>query len=283
MSDNIVQFPGKHRSVDQDLGSHLDPSPELQMKLVELFSDYLSDLPQIPMMNNCRDMVSNHLTRTLMFTTVCARAMDYLRREGFPAEKFTVNEVSVNNFMTGDLFGLATALQQADDTERLWNGPRFDGQDGDTKMCLATSVVLESDGAMMCAMDVLRLEPEAENWEIYFEGDWVEGPPRQIFNFLDIGRMTRSVMEQDRFSEFFEDDDDDDDWPDFDIDDDDSLYDLGLSDRIVRALKADMVNTVEDLIALRPQEVLAIRGIGRASLKEIEAMLEYIDLGLRED
>lgn len=60
------------------------------------------------------------------------------------------------------------------------------------------------------------------------------------------------------------------------------VEDLGLRPRIVEALLAAEVTTLDKLVALRPREVRRISGIGPRSLEDIEACLMRMGLVLKQ-
>jgi len=63
---------------------------------------------------------------------------------------------------------------------------------------------------------------------------------------------------------------------------DKAIEDIGLDKRALNALKDNNINTVGELIAKRPDELMRFKGFGATSLKKVKAALEKYNLKLKE-
>lgn len=142
------------------------------------------------------------------------------------------------------------------DHDNLWNGPWYDWEDGETDYRVATTVIFSSQGIGQLGIDLLRIAEEDTHWQMYNEGKWYEGPPADVFDFLTAER------------EDIWDDDDDDEW-------ESSIDSMLLSPGTMTVLHEADINTIDELQGMTDEQLLRIKGIGKARVAEIREALEY--------
>lgn len=142
------------------------------------------------------------------------------------------------------------------DHDNLWNGPWYDWEDGETDYRVVTTVIISFQGVGKLGIDLLRIAEDDSHWQMYNEGKWYEGPPADVFDFLTAER------------ENIWDDDDDDEW-------ESSIDSMLLSPGTMTVLHEADINTIDELQGMTDEQLLRIKGIGKARVAEIREALEY--------
>ena len=278
MADNIIKFPG---DTSRAKAQKADAPTGFRQKLMDDFLNFDEQFIDDPLVKQSTAVFQKQFDKLVMMSGICGKISEFLSQNGFAPEDFTLDDRSVHLYLSCDVTGeVEDPSNMTVDMDHLWNGPRFVSEMADGSILWAvSSVVADEECVGGCTLDLLMLEPGSERWHIYNEGVWVEGPEKGFVDMIDLHRSMSNVIKH-------EPDGEDDDWLDedeIDPDDEDSLYELGLSDRIIDALEAEDILTVSDLTDLNSREVLGIRGIGRASLEEIEELLDLAGFSLTED
>ena len=254
MADNIIDFN------------------ELKNK-ASMPGDALSPLPDIPAFNQAQQIASDRILRSVIIMQLTVVAMAAVESAGLDQSKFHMNLDSVERFYDSELDEVK---------EDSFNGVWFDWMDGKTLYRVATTVVVDVDSETAnSGADIFRISPDDEEWESYENGEWKDyGPPADHFEWL--------LWEE----EYWDDEDDDEDgfyvgdgWDDdeeIDPEDEDSLWDVGISPRSITALEKAGIRTVADLVKLSVSEALKIKGIGEKSLAQIMLMLEHEGFELKQ-
>jgi DNA-directed RNA polymerase alpha subunit len=121
---------------------------------------------------------------------------------------------------------------------------------------VVTTVIISFQGVGKLGIDLLRIAEDDSHWQMYNAGKWYEGPPADVFDFLTAER------------EDIWDDDDDDEW-------ESSIDSMLLSPGTMTVLHEADINTIDELQGMTDEQLLRIKGIGKARVAEIREALEY--------
>ena len=273
MSDNIIDFNDLRHDKDED-SQTFDLSPDAVL-------ERLSSLPENAMMAGINAAIGTRITKLMFLAEIGARATEGLQAAGFDPGDFDLDEESLNRYLASDLeIG----------EEVLWNGPWFDWLTDDATIRLVSTIKFsearEQGIPVDMTMNLLKLDDDADQWEIFNGEGWTQdGPPADFFDDMD------DFDDEDEWDEDW-DDDEDEDWDDdeddededWDDEDDDgiALFDLDLPDAIFIALVKGGVESVEQLAAMTDMQLLAIDGIDAKALKRIRDELDDWDIPVGE-
>ena len=286
--DNIIDFNSGKKRQSPLSGSQPATDEQLQASvhhITEALGEHFSLLPQNGLLRATGDFVAEKISMLIMLGFIAGKISEILEGAGLDPDNFTADEDSLDRFMgleeteiDVDLFMKQISENNEDALELLWNGPYFDwNDDSGIAYRAATTIFKHAMGEFGLSIDLLRISEDDDNWQIYNDGQWVDGPSRGFFEFLETRRD--GWFDGDFFDE--DDEDDDDDWDDDDWDDDDewesSVESMPLSDNIISALRRAGIEKIETLKQMTDAELLAINGIGKKSVKSIREALEYED------
>jgi len=222
---------------------------------MEALGDYIASLPQNGLMAEAAQLVSELTGRAILYSTVAASASAVITNAGLNPDNFELDSDSFGRYLRVEITGNDADLN---DLENLWNGPWYDWEDGETDYRVATTVIISSQGVGALGIDLLRIAEDDSHWQMYNEGKWYEGPPADVFDFL--------VAER----EDMWDDEDDDEW-------ESSIDSMILSPGTVTALHNAGIHTIDELKGMADEQLLRLKGIGKARVAEIREALEYED------
>jgi len=235
---------------------------------LESVDKYLAQLPQDGMMQDAIMSFRDRLSMLMTFSMLAAHVNAELTRAGIDPNPFCVNESSL------DLF-LADELEESDgsgeDGVDFFNGPFFEGGDDEYEYRVGTTVCLQGEGTAMAA-HILRRREEEDDWETWFDGKWEkQGPPAEIFEALAMERIKELMFDVagDRLPPEAWDEDawDEDNW-------EENVDSLMLTPSVIAALHKAGIHEIEQLRDMTDEQLLAIKGIGKKSLKQIREALE---------
>ena len=251
---DIIDF-NQHRQKKRESEFDEVLSPEALM-------ERLSSLPDNGLMSSVSEAINDRMSLLLFLAEIGRQATDVLQSAGFDPDKFTLEEESLERFLSGG----------GDwDEDPLWNGPFFDWDGDDFTVRLATTIRIEAESAgddvpLQLMMSLLRLNEGDENWQrLTDDGRWVDdGPPAEYFDLMD--------MLDD------EDWEDEEDWEEDWEEDEDSIFNLDVNPSVWNALERAGILSIEELSDMTDAELLSIKGIGKRSLAAIRrALAEIMD------
>lgn len=252
MKDNIIDFDSRKKSKAQPKPLSMD-GPQ---RIMEALGDYIASLPQNGLMAEAAQLVSELTGRAILYSTIAASASAVITNAGLNPDNFELDSDSFGRYLRVEITGNDADLN---DHENLWNGPWYDWEDGETDYRVATTVIFSSQGIGQLGIDLLRIAEEDTHWQMYNEGKWYEGPPEDVFDFLT---AQREYM--------WDDEDDDDEW-------EASIDSMILSPGTVTALHNAGIHTIDELKGMADEQLLRLKGIGKARVAEIREALEYED------
>lgn len=252
MKDNIIDFDSRKKSKAQPKPLSMD-GPQ---RIMEALGDYIASLPQNGLMAEAAQLVSELTGRAILYSTIAASASAVITNAGLNPDNFELDSDSFGRYLRVEITGNDADLN---DHENLWNGPWYDWEDGETDYRLATTVIFSSQGIGQLGIDLLRIAEEDTHWQMYNEGKWYEGPPEDVFDFLTVQREY-----------MWDDEDDDDEW-------EASIDSMILSPGTVTALHNAGIHTINELKGMADEQLLRLKGIGKARVAEIREALEYED------
>lgn len=207
-------------------------------------------------MAEAAQLVSELTGRAILYSTIAASASAVITNAGLNPDNFELDSDSFGRYLRVEITGNDADLN---DHENLWNGPWYDWEDGETDYRVATTVIFSSQGIGQLGIDLLRIAEEDTHWQMYNEGKWYEGPPEDVFDFLTVQREY-----------MWDDEDDDDEW-------EASIDSMILSPGTVTALHNAGIHTIDELKGMADEQLLRLKGIGKARVAEIREALEYED------
>ena len=249
MKDNIIDFNSRKKSKAQPKPLSMD-GPQ---RVMEALGDYFASLPQNGLIAEAAQLVSELTGRAILYSTVAASASNVITNAGLNPDNFELDNDSFGRFLRLEITDDDADLN---DHDNLWNGPWYDWEDGETDYRVATTVIISSQGVGTLGIDLLRIAEDDSHWQMYNEGKWYEGPPADVFDFLEAER------------EDMWDDDDDDEW-------ESSIDSMLLSPGTMTVLHEAGIHTIDELKGMTDTELLQIKGIGKARVAEIREALEY--------
>ena len=249
MKDNIIDFNSRKKSKAQPKPLSMD-GPQ---RVMEALGDYFASLPQNGLIAEAAQLVSELTGRAILYSTVAASASNVITNAGLNPDNFELDNDSFGRFLRLEITDDDADLN---DHDNLWNGPWYDWEDGETDYRVATTVIISSQGIGTLGIDLLRIAEDDSHWQMYNEGKWYEGPPADVFDFLEAER------------EDMWDDDDDDEW-------ESSIDSMLLSPGTMTVLHEAGIHTIDELKGMTDTELLQIKGIGKARVAEIREALEY--------
>ena len=247
--DNVIDFSSfkKHPTPKAEESPIIENDAEFQAEMADM-------MKKVPA--HMQEFVGRRFTFLMMYSVVVARVAEMLTDLGCDPENFEPEEESTEAFLANGPF-----FAVDEDNSPIWNGPMFDAAEDEIFYRAASSISLDGEDSMEIALDLLKREADSENWQIFVDGEWQPGPPDEYFGYLSMLR---------------------DDWGD-EEDFPESVYDLDLSISIAGVLDDAGIETVEDLCSKTAEELLAIKGIGRKSIRAIRNELNNYGLRLKDD
>lgn len=229
------------------------------------------NLPDIPMAHEANAVFGETMFRMVLLGQMTAEAVEAIKKAGMDPANFHLNDDSVARFLTTDTLG----------EDVPYNGVCFDWNDADAQVRVALTVNLDfadfeaPPQARPSVVDILRLLPDADHWQVLENGEWTEqGPPDAFFDNLE--EIWDNWLDDDEDDEDWDDDDDDDDWIE-----DRTIAQLDISVDLFNKLTAAGIETIDYLIDLKPRLVAAL--VGQQGFEEIKAALDDEDLEIFED
>lgn len=220
-----------------------------------LTDEALPDLPGVPMVTEASEIFGDRLFRLVLLGRMCTEANDAIIEAGFDPVDFHIDPRSVDRFMATD---------HLRDENAMFNGVFFDWlTEQGTLIRAAMTLVFEGDELAPSIVDILRIGPEDDHWEILDEGEWDDdGPPAELFDFLE--------------EAWAEDSGEEDEWTE-----DHSLAQLDISVETYNALDQAGIESLDELAELKAQTVQAL--VGEDALEEVRLALQQYGLQMRDE
>ena len=211
-----------------------------------LIHEALPELPDIPIIQEASSIFGDKILRLLLLGQLCLEANDAIISAGFDPVDFHIDDKSVDRFFTTD---------HLDDDDAMFNGVFFDWlTEQGTLIRVATSVVFEDGQPCPSLVDILRIGPDDDHWEILDEGEWDDdGPPAEFFEFLE---------------EAWEDDSDS---SEEEYDDDRTIAQLDISVETYNKLDEAGLDTIDEVAELKEKTLRVI--LGENGLAEVRDAL----------
>lgn len=263
MSDNIIDF-NKRKQRRKGADESIDFSPEAML-------GRMGSMPETALMGSVASAVNDRMMLLMFALDIGSRASEALKNINLDPDEFYLDESSLDRFLSSEL---------APGVDTQWNGPWFDCDAEGATVRLVTTVSVGEENRegvpIDISMNLLRLDEDAECWQIFTGEDWIEGPPADYFD--DDGDWDDEFWDDEDWDDDDEDWDEDDD-EDWDEDwDDDSVLNLYLKNTILFALVRGGVETVSQLSDMDDGTLLAIEGISPGDLPRIRRAIADYDL-----
>ena len=220
-----------------------------------LIHEALPELPDIPIIQEASSIFGDKLLRLLLLGQLCLEGNDAIISAGFDPVDFHIDDKSVDRFFTTD---------HLDDDDAMYNGVFFDWlTEQGTLIRVATSVIFDDGQPCPSIVDIFRIGPDDDHWEVLDEGEWHDdGPPAEFFEFLE---------------EAWEDDSDS---SEEEYDDDRTIAQMNISVETYNKLDEAGLDTVDDVAELKEQTLRVI--LGEQGLDEVKEALVVYGLKLGE-
>lgn len=276
--DNIIDFNRQKKRKGSLPGNQPIADDRIQASargISEALVQHFSILPQNELLRATGNYVVEKVSMLIMLGFVATKVSEVLESAGLDPNNFTVDEDSLDLFMDleeteVDVEAFMKAVSENDESalELLWNGPYYDwNMETGMTYRAATTIFKQAMGEFGLSIDLLRIGEDDDNWQIYNDGLWLDGPSEGFFEYLE---ARREGWFDDDFS-----DEDDEDWDDEDWEN--SIDSMLLSANITSALHGAGIDTIDALKKLTDAELFAIKGIGRKSIQNIREALEIED------
>lgn len=259
--DNIIDFNSR-KPVPPAESTPQGDTPDfttINQNVRDALEDMLQNLPKNRLSLKCNGLMWDTLTRILGYMQITGAANQTIADAGMNPNDFFPDEASYHRFLQLTSDDCVEATEEMDlDPGTLWNWPRYEWypQPG-AIVRLATTVLFNQGRLSGLFIDLMKIGEDDDEWTVWKDGEWVEGPPAEIFDVIDERREMG----------FF---DDDEEW-------ENSIDSMMLSPAVITALHSAGIFTIDELREMTDEELLQIRGIGKARVAEIREALEYED------
>ena len=218
-----------------------------------LVHEALPDLPDIPIIQEATSIFGDKMLRLLLLGQLCMEANDAIIAAGFDPVDFHIDDRSVDRFMITD---------HLNDDDAMFNGVFFDWlTEQGILIRVATSLIFDEGQPCPSIIDILRIGPDDDHWEILDEGEWDDdGPPAEFFEYLE---------------EAWEDSGND----ATEYDNDRTIAQLDISVETYNVLDEAGIDTMDELAELKEKTVRML--VGDRGLDEIKEALAVEWLSLR--
>ena len=218
-----------------------------------LVHEALPDLPDIPIIQEATSIFGDKMLRLILLGQLCLEANDAIIAAGFDPVDFHIDDKSVDRFMI---------TNHLNDDDAMFNGVFFDWlTEQGILIRVATSLVFDEGQPCPSIIDILRIGPDDDHWEILDEGEWDDdGPPAEFFEYLE---------------EAWEDSGDD----ATEYDNDRTIAQLDISVETYNVLDEAGIDTMDELAELKEKTVRML--VGDRGLEEIKEALAVEGLSLR--
>ena len=218
-----------------------------------LVHEALPDLPDIPIIQEATSIFGDKMLRLLLLGQLCMEANDAIIAAGFDPVDFHIDDRSVDRFMITD---------HLNDDDAMFNGVFFDWlTEQGILIRVATSLIFDEGQPCPSIIDILRIGPDDDHWEILDEGEWDDdGPPAEFFEYLE---------------EAWEDGGDD----ATEYDNDRTIAQLDISVETYNVLDEAGIDTMDELAELKEKTLRML--LGDRGLDEIKEALAVEGLSLR--
>ena len=218
-----------------------------------LVHEALPDLPDIPIIQEATSIFGDKMLRLILLGQLCLEANDAIIAAGFDPVDFHIDDKSVDRFMI---------TNHLNDDDAMFNGVFFDWlTEQGILIRVATSLVFDEGQPCPSIIDILRIGPDDDHWEILDEGEWDDdGPPAEFFEYLE---------------EAWEDSGND----ATEYDNDRTIAQLDISVETYNVLDEAGIDTMDELAELKEKTVRML--VGDRGLDEIKEALAVEWLSLR--
>lgn len=218
-----------------------------------LVHEALPDLPDIPIIQEATSIFGDKMLRLILLGQLCLEANDAIIAAGFDPVDFHIDDKSVDRFMI---------TNHLNDDDAMFNGVFFDWlTEQGILIRVATSLVFDEGQPCPSIIDILRIGPDDDHWEILDEGEWDDdGPPAEFFEYLE---------------EAWEDSGND----ATEYDNDRTIAQLDISVETYNVLDEAGIDTMDELAELKEKTVRML--VGDRGLEEIKEALAVEGLSLR--
>jgi len=202
----------------------------------------------------------DHLTLSFLSMRITDEAVKLVRRAKLDPDDFRPDVHALDIFLSTpvEVFSQNTPRKDPSDMDQLYNGPRFLWDDGMREYCVASSVSIDSDDDLIFDMQLLQCGKRDKRWLVWNGGEWLEGPPKSIFEKLDIEHETTIRLENSNSTvEWYND-----------------VSCLPLPRVIINRLVKAGYDTLDKIEEADDADLLSIRGIGKVTVLFIRRWLE---------
>ena len=268
--DNIIDFNSRKPAPPSESTPHQGDTPDfttINQNVRDAVEDMLQNLPKTRLSLQCNGLMWDTLTRMLAYMQITGAANQTIADAGMDPNDFFPDEASYQRFLALEDVDSVDATEETDlDAATLWNGPRYEWYPLPGAIVrLATTVLFNQGHLTGLFIDLMKIGKDDDEWTVWKDGEWVEGPPAELFDMIDERREMG----------FFDDDEDDEEWDEEEWED--SVDSMLLSPAVITTLHRAGIYTIDELRGMSDADLLKIHGIGKARVAEIREALEYED------
>lgn len=272
-NDNITDFNDYKRSyVPETLLTQQEANSKDALQ--NAFLDFLLSHSVNSLLDDVHTRLWDRFQRLMLLETISARACETLFAAGMDPGNFRIDPVAFERFQTRgiDLPTSEEARDAGEDEgwpippELYWNGPYYDWNDQGTLFRAATTVLRHESGEVELLIDLVKLG-EDKHWLMWHDGVW---EPDDFLEAVEEELRRRQIEALGPAALGYDGDWDDEEW-------ESSIDSMLLSPSVVTALHGAGIYTIDELRGMTDEELLKIKGIGKARVAEIREALEYED------
>ena len=266
---NIIDFDSYKRSREPE-PIHTPHEAKALATLNAAFGAYMHVFPSNGLMIDVHARVGERFARLEIIESVSDRVCETIAAAGMDPEKFRIDPVAFERFQTRGID--LPSDQEAEDEgwpippELYWNGPYYDWNDQGTLIRAATTVLRHKTGEVELLVDLVKLG-EDKQWLMWHDGVW---EPDDFLEAVEEELRRRQIEALGPAAIGYDGDWDDEEW-------ESSIDSMLLSPSVVTALHGAGIYTIDELRGMTDEELLKIKGIGKARVAEIREALEYED------
>ena len=237
--------------------------------LQESFLDFLQSTSDNSFLDDLHKKIWNRFQRLIILETISRRVREKIAAAGMDAENFRIDPVAFERFQTREID--FTSEQETGEwpipPELYWNGPYYDWNQDGTLIRAATTVLRHESGEIELLVDLVKMPAGSKYWLMWHDGVW---EPDDFLEAVEEELRRRQIEALGPAAIGYDGDWDDEEW-------ESSIDSMLLSPSVVTALHGAGIYTIDELRGMTDEELLKIKGIGKARVAEIREALEYED------
>lgn len=261
--NNIIDF-NNYKNSHAPEPVHTGHEEKALATLNTAFGAYLRAFSSNALMMDIHTRVGERFTRLEIIESVSDRVCEALSAAGLDVNHFRIDPVSFERFQTREIDFLAEqeAGEWAIPPELYWNGPYYDWNDQGTLIRAATTVLRHEDGAVELLVDLVKMG-EDRHWLMWHDGVWETD---DFLEAIEEELRQRQIESLGPAALGY----DDEEW-------ENSIDSMMLSPAVILTLHKAGIYAIDELREMTDEELLQIKGIGKARVAEIKEALEYED------